>query len=94
MGANEITKEYFLQEYNDFRQIMCSGSITQENKLEAYKGLWFVYLNLKLDLPDTDTKLCQGAMEALDVEFNMRIGLQFQMDVEAYTRAQMIAAQI
>ena len=58
MAAFDITKEYFLQEYNDFRQIMCSGSISQENKLEAYKGLWFVYLNLKLDLSDNDKELC------------------------------------
>jgi hypothetical protein len=83
MPANEITTKYFLKEYHLFRAIMCDGDTDIEDKLEAYKGLWFVYVNLKLDQPQDERELCMSAMEALDTEFNMRIGLQAFTKIKA-----------
>jgi hypothetical protein len=76
MPAYEITTEYFLKEYHLFRALMCRADKSVDDKLEGYKALWFVYLNLKLDQPKDKRELCMDAMNALDVELNMRIGLQ------------------
>ena len=76
MPANEITTKYFLKEYHLFRALMCRSDVEVEDKLEGYKALWFVYVNLKLDQPKDERETCMSAMEALDIEFNMRIGLQ------------------
>ena len=81
MPEHEITKDYFLKEFVEFRKIMCSRKYTIEDKLKAYKALWFIYLNLKSDISTDDEELCKDAMNALDIEFNMRIGYQQQEDI-------------
>ena len=87
MASFDITKDYFLEEYNKFRAIMCSKAYDLGQKLDAYRGLWFVYLNLKVDLPEKEVDLCRGAMGALDLELNMRIGYQMRADIEALVKA-------
>ena len=91
MASFQITKEYFLEEYHRFRAVMCRSDITTEDKLEAYKGLWFVYLNLKIDIPEKDKELCEMAMGALDIELNMRIGFHIKMEIEALINAEVEA---
>ena len=86
MPAFQITKEYFLKEYHLFRALMCSADKSVDDKLEAYKALWFVYLNLKTDMLEDDKETCKFAMGALDMELNLRIGIQFRMEVEALVR--------
>jgi hypothetical protein len=93
MPSFDIEKDYFLEEYHRFRKIMCAADISTEDKLEAYKGLWFVYLNLKIDMPEDDKETCKFAMDALDMELNMRIGIQVRMEIEALVRAE-IEAQL
>ena len=94
MPAFDITKEYFLKEYHLFRAFMCRSDKTVDDKLEAYKALWFVYLNLKTDMLEDDYETCQFAMGALDLELNMRIGLQFRMEVEALVKAEFKAMEL
>jgi hypothetical protein len=86
MPAFQITTEYFLKEYHTFRAIMGKRDVDVEDKLELYKGLWFVYLNLKVDQPADDKEMCKMAMSALDIELNMRIGMQCRMEIEALVR--------
>ena len=78
MPAHKITTKYFLEEYSRFRGIMCSTEYDMEQKLEAYKGLFFVYVNID---PDVDSELCKGAMEALDLELNMRLGYEAMLQI-------------
>jgi len=81
--SNKVKKDYFLEEYNRFRDIMCSSVYSIDKKLEAYKGLFFVYMNLDPNQPKEDEELCQTAMTTLDMELNMRLGIQMRMDIEA-----------
>jgi hypothetical protein len=88
MPAFQITTEYFLKEYHRFRAAMGQRDIDIEDKLELYKGLWFVYLNLKVDQDENEKEMCKMAMGALDIELNMRIGMQVRMEIEALVRAE------
>jgi len=76
MKAFSIPKEYFFKEYHDFRKVMGTKGISVEDKLEAFKGFFYVYLNLNVNLPEKDKEICISAMDALNVEVNMRLGLQ------------------
>jgi hypothetical protein len=71
---NEITKKYFLKEYHKFREIMCSGAYDLEQKLDAFQGLVFVYMNITPNQSAEDEQICQTAMMGLNNELNMRLG--------------------
>jgi len=92
MPAFQITTEYFLTEYHRFRAIMGQRDVDIEDKLDLYKGLWFVYLNLKVDQPKDEKEMCEMAMSALDIELNMRIGMQVRMEIEALVRLEVAKA--
>jgi len=81
MPENEITKEYFLTEYHKFREIMCSMT-SVDDKLNAFKGLLYVYMNLDPKLSVDDKELCDMSMQSLSLELSMRIGYQAQIEIE------------
>jgi hypothetical protein len=63
----EINHEYFLDEFNKFREIMCSTEYSINQKQAAHHGLLRVYMNVKRDNPENE-KLRQQAMEMLQAE--------------------------
>jgi len=83
MPENKITYKYFLSEYHKFREIMCSRDISIEDKLEAFKGLVYEYVNLDPETSEDDKGVCETAMSALSYELNMRIGYQFESQLDA-----------
>jgi hypothetical protein len=62
--------DYFRSEYTAFRNIMCSTEYSPEEVEDAYRGLFLVYLNLKVD--DKQEKIVESTMVALADEYSRR----------------------
>ena len=65
---------------------MCSMEYNTTQKLDAYKGLCFVYFNIKTNLSKDDKEFCITTMKSLDLELNMRINIQVRMDIETLVK--------
>ena len=61
---------YFIEEVNRFREILCSKNYSSEQKLEAFKGLFYVYLETE---ENPSLKLI---MRGINEETSRRIILQ------------------
>ena len=66
---------------------MCSTTYTFKQQLDAYKGLLYVYFNLKDDLLKKDKKLCDIAIQVLNIELNMRIGVNMRTYIEDFAKS-------
>jgi len=77
----KITHDYFLEEYHRFREIMCSTAYTPDQKHDAYGGLLAVYICCD-DGTDEDRELRESAIEVLQLEFPMRMGLELSGSLE------------
>lgn len=81
--TNNFSKEFFLKEFHGFRAIMCSAIYNVEQKLDAFKGLFYVYVSLDSEMSEDDRELCESAMSMLNSEFNMRLSIQETMQITA-----------
>ena len=77
----KITHEYFLNEYHKFREIMCSTKYTPKQKQDAYGGLLQVYMACEDKDPENE-ELRKMAIEMLQMEFPLRMGLELTMQFE------------
>jgi len=68
----EVTMDYYRDEYNKFREIMCSTKYTTEQKEDAFQGMAYVYLNTKTD-NDKDKDALITSFQALTIEYEMRM---------------------
>ncbi len=66
----EIPADYFIDEYHRFREIMGLKKYTTEEKDDYFKGLTYVYLNIKQD--DPKLQLCIDTFVALSDEWSRR----------------------
>lgn len=80
------TVEYFFKEYHNFREILCSIKYSIEQKLDAFRGLFTVYVNVKTENKEEEKKI-QIAMMDLKTETDMRLGYQAMADIEAIFEA-------
>ena len=83
MPHNKITKEYFFEEYHRFRKIMCSTEYDPEQKMDSFKGLLFVYVNLDNNLSPEDNDMIITTMASLEAEVSQRLGYQMAMEIQA-----------
>lgn len=75
MPENELTFEYFMEEYHRFRKELCSRNNTIDQKLKMFQGLVYVYFNVK-KLDEKTEERMQVMMEALKIEVDMRLGYE------------------
>jgi len=80
MPENELTVEYFFKEYHSFRKEMCSKQNTIQQKLDMFKGLVYVYVNVKQQNPQIEQRL-QMAMKVLKTELDMRLGKEALQEI-------------
>ena len=81
MPENELTVDYFFQEYHRFRKEMGLKTNTIEQKLQMFQGLVYVYFNVKTQNPQVEQRL-QTAMSALQTELEMRLGYESMAEVK------------
>lgn len=76
--ATLLTHDYFMTEFHRFRAIMCSPDHSPDQKFDAYSGLLAVYLLCD----DEEQELRESAIEILQIEFPMRMGLELTARLE------------
>lgn len=80
MSQKTKTFNYFLEEYHKFRQILCSTKYTIEQKLNAWKGLLYVYVNVETE-NEKQENLMQTCMSAIQRETEMRTGMELFLQI-------------
>ena len=74
------TKEYLFQEMNSFRELLGTRGIPLPQLQNAYKGVLYLWFRVKC--PDKKSEeLIQTAMEALIIEFDMRIEMMLEAGI-------------
>lgn len=68
----QVTMDYYRDEYNKFREIMCSTKYTIKQKEDAFQGMAYVYLNTKTD-NNEDKNALITSFRALTIEYEMRM---------------------
>ena len=78
----KISTVYMLDEYHKFRGIMCSTAYDREQKLKAWEGLLYVYVQMKVEETEADqerAEMIATAMHSLVMELSMRLGLEMTL---------------